>query len=63
LVGFARPDLGAGEVTEVVIGVDPSSMAERDVDDHRMVVRPGTYLLWAAQHAGEHSDPVEFTLA
>jgi beta-glucosidase len=63
LVGFARPDLAAGEAAEVVIEVDPSSLAERDTDRHDMVVRPGAYRLWAAQHAGERPDPVPFTLA
>jgi beta-glucosidase len=64
LVGFARPDLPAGTAVEVAVAVAvaSSSLAERDPDRHEMVVRPGAYRLWAAQHAGERPDPVGFTL-
>jgi len=63
LVGFARPDLASGSSAEVTIDVALAAVAERDLDRHAMVLRPGAYRLWAAQHAGERTDPVRFTLA
>ncbi|MCZ7537083.1 MAG: fibronectin type III-like domain-contianing protein [Acidimicrobiia bacterium] len=51
LVGFARRDLAPGESAEVVIEVPVGRLAERDVDAHAMLVRPGSYGLRVARCA------------
>ena len=42
LVGFARAEIGPGETVEVAITVSFETLAVRDVEQHAMVVRPGT---------------------
>ncbi len=54
LVGFERLELDAGATGIIDIPVASSSLAERDVATHSMVVLPGVYLLRVAHHA---SDP------
>ncbi len=53
LVGFARVEVapGARAAVEVVVPLD--RLAERDVERHAMVVRPGRYDLWVARHAAD----------
>src|SRR4029077_12631320 len=51
LVGFARAEIGPGETAEVAITVSFETLAVRDVEQHAMVVRPGTYELRVARSA------------
>ncbi len=51
LVGFARCEVDAGETYVVEISIPLDRLAERDIDVHRMVVRPGRYELRVARHA------------
>jgi beta-glucosidase len=53
LAGFRRFDLGAGDVATIDIEVALTVLAERDVEDHAMVVRPGNYLVRVARHASD----------
>jgi hypothetical protein len=58
-VGFARFELepGGEAALEVAVGLD--ALAERDVDAHAMVVRPGTYLVRVARSATDDGVEVE----
>jgi beta-glucosidase len=62
LSGFARVDLEAGRTAEVEVVVAPTSLAERDVVSHTMVVRPGRYELRVARHAADPGMIVEAVL-
>ena len=62
LVGFARVELGPGEVAVVRIPVATSGLAERDVVAHVMAVRPGRYELRVAHHANDPGIVVEVAL-
>ncbi len=53
LAGFARFEVGAAASATVRIGIGPSSVAERDVRSHSMVVRPGRYQVRVARHAAD----------
>jgi beta-glucosidase len=53
LCGFARVGIDPGRSVEVDVRIDKRSLAERDLDAHTMVVRPGTYELRVARHAGD----------
>jgi beta-glucosidase len=53
LAAFTRVELAAGTSSEVSLGVELGTLAERDVVSHSMVVRPGTYELRVARHAAE----------
>jgi beta-glucosidase len=53
LAGFRRFEVGAGDVTQVGAEVALGTLAERDVDRHAMVIRPGTYLVRVARHASD----------
>ncbi len=59
LVGFSRFELEAGEEAAVDVVVAPDALAERDVDAHAMVVRPGTYLVRVARSATDDGIEVE----
>ncbi len=59
LVGFGRFELGAGEDATLDVVVAPEALAERDVDAHAMVVRPGTYLVRVARSATDDGIEVE----
>jgi beta-glucosidase len=53
LVGFARVELDVGESVAVRVPVSTAALAERDLGTHTMVVRPGTYRIRVARHAGD----------
>jgi beta-glucosidase len=53
LAGFARVEVGAARSTTVRLGLELSSVAERDVVSHSMVVRPGRYQVRVARHAAD----------
>jgi beta-glucosidase len=53
LVGFQRVSADAGQDAAFAVVVSPAALAERDVDAHRMVVRPGRYALRVARHAAD----------
>jgi beta-glucosidase len=59
LVGFARCEVDAGETYVVEISIPLDRLAERDIDLHRMVVRPGRYELRVARHATDPGIQVE----
>jgi beta-glucosidase len=62
LVGFARAEVAAGATTEVEVPIDPRWLAERDVEAHAMVRRPGTWRFWVCQHLGEAPEPTALVL-
>ena len=51
LVGFARVEVEEGESRSIDIAIPTTTLAERDLESHSMVVRPGTYRLRVARHA------------
>ena len=53
LAGFTRFELEPGAVAAIECTVAPDALAERDVDVHAMVVRPGTYLVRVARNASD----------
>ena len=53
LAGFHRLEVGAGDVAHVDMEVALGTLAERDVDRHAMVIRPGTYRVRVARHASD----------
>ena len=53
LIGFRRVEIGAGETAEVDLDLPATALAERDTVGHAMVVRPGTYEVRVARHAGD----------
>jgi beta-glucosidase len=53
LVGFGRVEVEPGGREDLAIPVRSDSLAERDLDAHAMVVRPGPYDLRVARHAGD----------
>ncbi len=53
LIGFQRVEIEAGEAVYLLLEVPTSGLAERDTDHHTMVVRPGSYELRVARHAGD----------
>jgi beta-glucosidase len=59
LVGFGRCEVDAGGTRVVEISIPFDRLAERDVDAHAMVVRPGRYALRVARHATDPGLRVE----
>ena len=53
LVGFARVEIEAGRSASAAVAIPIATLAERDVDSHSMVVRPGSYRLRVARHAAD----------
>ena len=62
LVGFARVEVREGESVPVEIEVPLRALAERDVIEHKMVVRPGTYSLRVARNAADPGMSLEVEL-
>ena len=62
LAGFTRFELEPGAVAAVECIVAPDALAERDVDIHAMVVRPGTYLLRVARNASDDGIRVQVAM-
>lgn len=63
LVGFARVEVAAGSGATVEVAVPLDRLAERDIDAHRTVVRPGTYEVWVARDAATRGEPALVELA
>ncbi len=53
LIGFARVEVGAGKEAEVVLRIPVERLAQRDTNEHRMVVRPGDYEVKVTRNRGE----------
>ncbi len=53
LVGFQRIELAAGETAGLRLVIPLTTLAERDVDTHSMIVRPGSYLVRVARNASD----------
>ena len=53
LVGFQRVELDAGETAGLRLVIPLTTLAERDVDTHSMIVRPGSYLVRVARNASD----------
>jgi beta-glucosidase len=53
LVGFALVEVEPADHAQVTVPVPAEALAERDVMEHAMVVRPGTYDIRVARHAGD----------
>jgi beta-glucosidase len=53
LVGFARVEIEAGQSRSIALAIPITTLAERDLDSHSMVVRPGSYRLRVARHAAD----------
>ena len=53
LIGFDRFEVEAGREALIEIDVPLQALAERDVDSHAMVVRPGTYLVRVGRHSAD----------
>jgi beta-glucosidase len=53
LVGFARVEVEAGQSRSAALAIPTTTLAERDLASHSMVVRPGTYRLRVARHAAD----------
>jgi beta-glucosidase len=53
LVGFARVEIEAGLSRSTALAIPITTLAERDLASHSMVVRPGTYRLRVARHAAD----------
>ena len=53
LVGFQRVELAAGETAGLRLVIPMTTLAERDVDTHSMIVRPGSYLVRVARNASD----------
>jgi beta-glucosidase len=51
LVAFRRVELTPGQSTVIELTVDRSTLAERDIGSHAMVVQPGNYEVRVARHA------------
>jgi beta-glucosidase len=51
LVGFARVEVDEGRSRSIDMALPTATLAERDLESHSMVVRPGTYRLRVARHA------------
>ena len=47
----ARVEVDEGESRSIDIAIPTTTLAERDLESHSMVVRPGTYQLRVARHA------------
>jgi beta-glucosidase len=62
LAGFRRFGVGAGDVAHVEVEVALGTLAERDVDQHAMVIRPGTYVVRVAHHASDEGITIPVTL-
>ena len=63
LVGFARCDLAAGQEAEIVIDVPIERLAERDVEAHAMLVKPGEYEFRVARNATDPGCACTVTVA
>jgi beta-glucosidase len=63
LIGFARAAVGAGETAELTIDVPFERLAVRDVEQHAMVTRPGTYELRVARSAVDKGIPLAVTVS
>ena len=62
-MGFERFELEAGkdgELSRCTVPLD--ALAERDVDAHAMVVRPGTYVVRVARHASDEGIRIRVTV-
>jgi beta-glucosidase len=53
LGGFARVEIEAGQSRSIALAIPITALAERDLDSHSMVVRPGSYGLRVARHAAD----------
>ena len=53
LVGFQRIELAAGETAGLRLVIPLTTLAERDVGTHSMIVRPGSYLVRVARNASD----------
>jgi beta-glucosidase len=53
LAGFIRCEVDPGEARRASLSIPLDRLAERDVDAHAMVVRPGGYELRVARHAAD----------
>jgi beta-glucosidase len=53
LVGFRRVEVEPGQEVPFTIDVPATTLVERDVTTHRMVVHPGRYRVRIARHAGD----------
>jgi len=62
LAGFARVEVGAARSVTVRLDVGLSSVAERDVVSHSMVVRPGRYQVRVARHAADPGITLEVVI-
>jgi beta-glucosidase len=62
LVGFALVDIEAAGRAQVAVSVRSEALAERDVEAHAMVVRPGTYDIRVARHAGDPGIPSQVVI-
>ena len=61
-MGFQRLELEAGRDAAVEIKVALDALAERDVDTHTMVVRPGTYVVRVARHSSDDGIRIRVTV-
>ena len=59
LAGFARFEIRAARSATVRLAIDLSSVAERDVVSHSMVVHPGRYQVRVARHAADRGIGLE----
>jgi beta-glucosidase len=62
LAGFARVEVGAARSATVRLGIGLSSVAERDVVSHSMVVHPGRYQVRVARHAADPGIALEVVI-
>jgi beta-glucosidase len=51
LVAFQRVEIGAGAVRSIHLDIPAHAFAERDIELHSLVVRPGTYQMRLARHS------------
>ncbi len=61
LVGFRRLEIGTGESAAFVLDVPVGALAERDTEQHAMVVRPGAYRFRVARNAVDPGIATEMT--
>jgi beta-glucosidase len=62
LIGFRRLDLRAREAAAVDLDLPVTMLAERDIERHAMVIRPGVYRIRVARHASDPGITAEITL-
>jgi beta-glucosidase len=53
LAAFDRFELEPGATTTVSLAIELSTLAERDIESHSMIVRPGVYEVRVAHHAAD----------